>query len=203
MDDYDDAIVSKELESLPKERGFARYGTEGKDGRLNLRLTYSGDETLTDYSHMRTWIGHQLLAGGYDAYDAEGAYPLCFNPKGKVTLEDVMAVMRNRFEGTEYSPDGTGRTDMRVIGTDAALSVHVAQVHPELPADRSCVTWESTGPCVYGVFVPLSNAATSVNESYGRSQPAKDKGAFDAQAYPYYAFKELTTLCVEPDSCKV
>ena len=35
--------------------------------------------------------------------------------------------MRNRFEGTEYSPDETGRTDMRVIGTDTALSVHITQ----------------------------------------------------------------------------
>ena len=130
-------------------------------------------------------------------------YPLCFEPEGKVSLADVMAVMRNRFEGTEFAPDETGRTDIRVIGTDTALSVHVAQVYPSLPADRCCVTWESTGPCVYGVFVPMSNAATSVSKPYGRNQPAEDKGIFDTQRYPYYAFKELNTLCVEPDSCTV
>ena len=63
VDDYDEAIMSKELESLPKEKGFAEFGTKDKADKLNLRLTYSGEETLTDYSHRRTWIGHQLLAG--------------------------------------------------------------------------------------------------------------------------------------------
>ena len=37
---------------------------------------------------------------------------------------DVMKIMRNRFEGTEFSPDETGRTDIRVIGTDTANLRH-------------------------------------------------------------------------------
>ena len=98
--------------------------------------------------------------GRSDKDDRQAKYPLCFAPDEKVSLEDVMAVMRNRFEGTQYCPDDTGRTDIRVIGTDTALSVHIAQIYPDLPADMSCVTWESTGPALYGVFVPVSETVT-------------------------------------------
>ena len=45
--DYSDCILSKELESLAKDNGFAVYGENGK---LNLLATYSGDEVVTNYS---------------------------------------------------------------------------------------------------------------------------------------------------------
>ncbi len=201
VSDYSDCILSKELESLAKDKGFAVYG---EDGELNLLATYSGDEVVTNYSHMRTWIAHQLMApSAYGDYDKSALYPLCFAPDEKVSLLDVMEIMRNRYEGTEYSPDETGRTDMRVIGTDTALSVHIAQIYPELPADMSCVTWESTGPALYGVFVPISNAATSISAPYARSQTAEEAGIFDTQLYPYYRFKELNTLGVEKNAYKI
>ena len=201
VSDYSDCILSKELESLAKDSSFAVYG---ENGELNLLATYSGDEVVTNYSHMRTWIAHQLMApAAYGDYDKNALYPLCFTAEKKVSLLDVMEIMRNRYEGTEYSPDETGRTDMRVIGTDTALSVHVAQIYPDLPADMSCVTWESTGPALYGVFVPVSNAATSISAPYSRSQTADEAGVFDTQLYPYYRFKELNTLSVEKNAYKI
>ena len=194
LSDYEDAIVSPQLETLVKD-----FAVRDKDGRLNLLATYAGQEIVTDYSHMRTWIGHQLLAPtAYAAgYDKTAIYPLCFAPEKKVALTDVMEIMRNRFDGTEYNPDDTGRTDMRVIGTETALSVHIAQIYPDLPAECCCVTWESTGPAIYGVFVPVSNAVTRISEPYARNQSAAVGRVFDTELYPYYRFKELTTLCTE------
>ena len=201
LSDYEDSIVSPELVTLAEENGFAVYGREKE---LNLLASYSGDEVVTNYSHMRTWMGHKVLSpDDYGAYDKNEKYPLCFVPEDKVSLQDVMELIRNRFEGTEYCPDETGRTDMRVIGTDTALSVHIAQIYPELPANMSCVTWESTGPALYGVFVPVSNAVLSISEPYGRNQSAEEAGLFDTEQYPYYRFKELTTLGVEKNAYKI
>ena len=192
--DYEESIVSPQLETIAKD-----FAVRDKDGRLNLLATYSGREVVTDYSHLRTWIGHRLLAPTAFAagYDKAAVYPLCFTPEKKVSLTDVMEIMRNRFDGTEYSPDETGRTDVRVIGTETALSVHIAQIYPNLPAEFSCVTWESTGPAIYGVFVPVSNGVTRISEPYARNQSAAVGRVFDTTLYPYYRFKELTTLCTE------
>ena len=127
---------------------------------------------------MRSWIGHKFLSPStIGEYRADEAYPLCFAPEGKVSLQDVMELMRNRYEHTPYSPDEAGRTDMRVIGTNTVLSVHIAQIYPGLPADMSCVTWESTGPAVYGVFMPVSNAALSISQPYAKNQARRTRGS--------------------------
>ena len=199
LSDFEESITSEDLLTLPEKNGFAVYG---KDNELNLFDTYSGESLTESYCHMRTWIGHQVLAPSAfgDDYDAKARYPLCFKPDAPVSLADVCGLLRNRYEGTKYDPDETGRIDMRVIGTDTAMSVHALQVYPDVPARMACVTWESVGPAIYGVFVPISNAVNSISEAYGNNQPASEAGVFDAENYPYYAFKELTTLCVEPSN---
>ena len=200
-EDYEEYILSDNLESLAKDNGFAVYD---ENGRLNILNTYSGEEVATNYSHMRTWIGHQLLSpSSYSSYNKDDIYPLMFKADEKVSLIDAFELLRNRFEGTEYSPDETGRTDMRVIGTDTALSVHVVQIYNDLPADYSCLTWESTGPAVYGVFVPISNGATSISLPYSLNQGSDQVGVFDTNNYPYYRFKELNTLGVDSSNYKV
>ena len=196
LSDYEASIQSADLQRLAKDAGFA---VEGRDGELDLFETYSGQQMITPYNHMRTWMGHRVLSASddYATFNNDDFYPLCFEPKGKVTVRDVMELLRNRFEETEYCPDADGRTDMRVIGTETAMSVHVQQIYSDLPAEMACVTWECVGPAVYGVFVPLSNACTAPSESYNRNQPADKTMSFDTDTYPYYTFKELNTLCSE------
>ena len=202
LSDYEDNITSKDLISLAEEKGFAVHG---KNDEVNLFDTYSGKQMTSEYSHMRTWMGHQLLAPskfGSD-YSHNAMYPLCFTPDKNVSLQDVCQILRNRYEGTKYSPDETGRIDMRVIGTDTSLSAHVIQVFPDLPAEMSSISWVSCGPPVYGVFVPISNDCINVSDAYGANQPAKYEGVFDTDKYPYYVFKELCTRCVGPDNYKI
>ena len=202
LSDYEENITSKDLISLAEEKSFAVNGT---DNEINLFETYSGKEMTTEYSHMRTWIGHKILAPSkYNSnYDHNTMYPLCFSPDKDVSLQDVCQLLRNRYEGTEYSPDETGRVDVRVIGSDTTLSAHVIQVFPNLLAEMSCINWISSGPPVYGVFIPVSNDCTNVSEAYGADQPAEDKEVFDTENYPYYTFKELCTNCLGPDNYKI
>ena len=192
LDDYEEYISSEGLESVPERNGLSRYGG---NGAFNIRETYLGTANYTDYSHMRTWIGHKVLAPSkYGDYERTAQYPLVFEPDDKVSLQDVMGLLRNRYEGTKYSPDETGRRDVRVMGTDTAMSVHIGQVYPDLPPDMSSVIWECTGPCVCGVFVPVSNACTEISRDYSRNQGADREGIFDPEHYPWYAIKELNTL---------
>ena len=202
LSDYEDNITSKELISLAEKKGFAVHG---RNDEINLFETYSGKQTTRDISHMRTWIGHQILApSNFSAdYNHDASYPLCFTPDKKVSAEDVSQIYRNRYEGTKYCPDETGRIDMRVIGTDTTLSAHVIQVFPNLPKEMSCVSWISSGPPVYGVFVPISNDCINISDAYGANQPVNDKEVFDTDKYPYYVFKDLCTRCVGQDNYKI
>ena len=206
LSDYEETITSKDLAGLAEKNGFAVYGKSNrKDRELNLFDTYSGEEKTTEYSHMRTWIGHQILAPSvFDGdYDEKERYPLCFAADKKVSMEDVASLMRNRFDGTKYDPDKTGKIDMRVIGTETSSSTHALQVYPDLPASMSAVCWTSIGPLIYGAFVPVSNAVNSISEEYSANQPVEDYGVFDTERYPYFDFKALTTLCTGPENADV
>ena len=194
LSDYADCITSENLEKLAVENGFAVYG---KNGELNLLATYAGPETVEDYSHMRTWIGHKLLApSAYGDYDKNDRYPLVFTPENRVSLESVMELMRNRYEGTPYSPDETGRIDMRVIGTDTSLSVHIVHLRPELPPALAGTAWVSVAPAPYGVFVPLNILCEEPSDAYAANQPEDRIHCFESDTYPWYTFKELNTLCL-------
>lgn len=202
LSDYDDNITSKDLTGLAEKKGFAAHG---KNGEINLFNTYSGKQVTSEYSHTRTWVGHKLLAPSNftKGYNHDEMYPLCFTPDKNVSLQDVSQIMRNRYNGTVFSPDETGRIDMRVIGTDTALSTHIIQVFPNLPAEMSCVSWVSSGSAVYGVFVQISNDCVNVSEAYGANQPANETGVLDTDTYPYYTFKDLNTRCVGPNNYKI
>ena len=194
LEGYAETICSEGLESVPAAAGFAVYDASGQ---LDLSATYAAERV--SYSHMRTWIGHQVLApsvfGG--DYSATEEYPLAFRPDGKVSVIDVMELLRNRYDGTAYDPDTTGRIDMRVIGTETCMSAHIVQTHPELPADMACVLWESTASPVYGVFVPLSNLAAEASaSSYGRDVTGSND-VYDIAGHPWYACKALNALCAQ------
>jgi|GEM_PF-1675386 len=199
LSDFEEFITSKELITLAEENGFA---VRGKNNEINLFETYSGKKITMDSAHMRTWIGHQILAPSQfgEDYNKNAMYPLCFSPDKNVSLQDVCQILRNRYDGTKYSPDEVGNISVRPIGTDTALSAHVVQIFPDLPSEMSCVSWVSCGPPIYGVFVPVSNLCINVSDVYGANQPAEDKGVFDIDNYPYYVFKELCNRCIKPDS---
>ena len=202
LSDYEESITSPDLTKLPEKNGFAVIG---KNGEMNLFETYAGTKMNNDTAHMRTWEGHRLLEPSkYSSdYDHNASYPLAFSPDKKVSVQDVAHVLRDRYEGTKYSPDEAGRNDTRAIGSDETLSSHIIQVFPNLPAEMSCVSWISSGPPVYGVFVPLSNDCVNVSDVYGANQPVSEMGVYDADHYPYYLFKSLCTRCIGPDHYEV
>jgi len=194
LSDYSEQIVSENLEKLAVDNGFAVYG---RDHELNLLATYAGKEIVQDYSHRRTWIGHKVLVpSAYGDYSKEDLYPLVFTPENRVSLQAVMELMRNRYEGTPYSPDETGRIDMRVIGTDTSMSVHIVQMHPDLPPSIAGTAWICLAPAPYGVFIPLNILCSEPSEAYASNQPEDRLNQFESDIYPWFTFKELNTLCL-------
>lgn len=130
-------LHSKDLFDMPTKAGLA----VNKDGKMSLCETYSGKDRLWDYANLRTYMGHYFLnpetAGQYNTYQR---YDLFFAPLEKVNIQDVFEVFRYRYENTSYSPDETGRDDIRVIGTEAQNSVHAIQINKDAPAEVSTTT---------------------------------------------------------------
>lgn len=162
--DSQDVMHSEGLFTLAEEAGLAVYD---EDGAMNLFNTYSGTGRLANYGNRRTWMGHVLLApstaGEYDTYTN---YPLFYAPDEKVGLEDIFELFRNRFEGTQWAPDETGRVDQRVIGTETQAMSHVIQVFDGVPAEISCVSWQCMANAEHSVYLPVSGLITDTAAAY-------------------------------------
>ena len=178
---YDEVITSPKLFSLPEENGFAQY----TNGELNLFDTYAGKGRLADYSNMRTWRGHQLLAPSTAGeYNTKTKYPLLFTPDKKVSVEDVIAVFRDRYEGTPYCPEVEGSGKIRVIATETADTVHIIQVYDTLPKEMAVVTWVCLSNASYAPFIPVSNYSTELSALYANT---RDVNGYDENtAFSHY-----------------
>ncbi|MDD4080166.1 MAG: C69 family dipeptidase [Eubacteriales bacterium] len=162
--DSEGALYSPGLFKEPEKAGLAVYG---EDGRMDISRTYAG--SLSDYGNRRTWIGHKTLAPSTAGdYDINTQYDLFYTPDDKVSVKDLMALTRNRFEGTPFSPEETGRGDLRVIGTESQGTAHILQVFDGLPAALSCVGWQCLANAEHSVYLPISNVVTDTAESYKR-----------------------------------
>lgn len=157
-------ICSPNLFKLPQEKGYAKYDPNGK---MNLFNTYSGENRFTDYSHLRTWRAHKILSPStIGDYSSTTKYPLFYKPDNKVSVQQVMDFFRDRYEGTEFSPETAGRTDTRCIGTETQIRTHILQTYKDVPADMACVQWLSMSSAEFSTFVPISTCESKFDPRY-------------------------------------
>ena len=163
---------------------------EPKDGCWNLCAAYS--IPYSAYNHLRTWYGHRLLApSSAGEFDVKREYPLFYAPDRKVTLRDMMELMRSRNEGTKFCPEETGNKIFRTIGTTKQSSAHVIEIVPSFPAPLRCTVWAALANCEHSVFMPLNAAVTAVAPAYAANQTGKPRRDW---SIPGHAFRRLCAL---------
>lgn len=154
---------SKDLFKLPKKAKTAVY--QGKNMVINL--SYIGKNRLLDYSTIRTYFGHKLLAkSSAGKYDPKKNLPLFFKPDKKIGHQDIFNVYRYRYEGTKYSPEEAGRDDVRLIATEAAYSVHILEVNSKIDAHLSSTIWATMSSAEHTIFLPYNNLISKVDKKY-------------------------------------
>ena len=181
--DYDDnnIIVSANLFSLPKEKGFAVFDGGYDDKNMDLFLTYArpltySNEISIDASHMRTWRGSDLFAIDEDRVDYQTItkFKPFFTPKRKLSINDFFTYFRDDFLDILENPDpkydifrqrdAIGR--LRAVATETSYQVHVIMVHPDLPKDMAVEAWICLGNAIGAPFVPFNNSMNEFPKEY-------------------------------------
>ncbi|QIB67878.1 C69 family dipeptidase [Aminipila butyrica] len=165
----------------------ANKWTKLVDGKVHLAATFG--EPREDYSNMRTWMGHRLLAPAtVGDYKTETLYPLFYDPAKKVSALEVMDVLRNRYEGTKYDASLAGNEGLRVIGVERQSQIHVIQVKDNYPQAISALQWLAFGNSEHSVFLPNFSGITNTYKAY----------QVDGEDYnpdgAYWKFKRICTL---------
>ena len=177
-------IFSDELFSTIDELGLAVK----EDGKYHLAKSIT-DETRSDGNNMRTWIGHKVLApSSVGAYDSDTFYDLFYTPDEKVTLDDVMGIYRNRYEGTEYDADLPGNEGMRAIAVSTTPETHIVQIHDDYPTQSAAVTWVAPGGAEHSVFLPELSGITDTADAW------KTDSAIYTDNSVYWTFKQICGL---------
>ncbi|MCR4805908.1 MAG: C69 family dipeptidase [Clostridia bacterium] len=137
-----------------------------EQGRYHIAQTVDPGRR-EDFSNMRTWRGHQLLAPSTAGdYSADTFYPLLYEPDKKVSVLDVMKLFGDRYEGTPFDMMKPENDWVRPIGTPRQSCVHIIQTFDELPARACQVQWLTVGNAEHAIFVPAFSGITDTYEKY-------------------------------------
>lgn len=159
-----------------------------EDGQYNLAKSVT-DGSRSDSSNMRTWIGNKVLApSSVGDYNTDTFYELFYTPDEKVTLDDVMAIYRNRYEGTEYDADQEGNEGVRAIAVSTTPETHIIQIHDDYPTQSAAVTWLAAGGAEHSVFLPEFSGITDTADAW------KTDSATYVENSVYWAFKKICGL---------
>ena len=141
-------------------------------GQVNLAMTI-GKYPFLEKSHMRTWRGHELFApGSVQDYSETEYHELFFTPDHPVSLQEIIAVYQDEYNGTPYDLNLPGNREVyRAVGTNSQSDVHIIQVFDDLPADCCMLQWLCMGDSMYSVFVPAFSGITSTYEKYRVDTP--------------------------------
>ena len=137
-----------------------------EQGRYHLAMSIDPGKR-EDYSNLRDWRGHQLLAPSTAGeYSQDTFYPLLFDPDKPVSVIDVMKLFGDRLEGTEFDkrlPENAGK---RAIGVTRQGCVHIIQTFDELPDCTCQLQWLAMGNAEHSIFVPAFSGITDTYDKY-------------------------------------
>ncbi|HMA77153.1 MAG TPA: C69 family dipeptidase [Candidatus Krumholzibacteriaceae bacterium] len=125
-------------------------------------------------------------------------YPLWIKPDKKLSLEDVIDIMRDHYEGTEYDMtegvdagpfgtpnrwrpitwkiDGTDYTWERPVSTQQTGFSFVSQSRSHLPDPIGGLLWYGVDDTYFTCYIPLYCGISDVPESYSRGRISEFSG---------------------------
>jgi dipeptidase len=201
MDDRENFIASPDLIDYAIERGW--YNPD-EDGEFDFARAYA-DEAYhnSNSNNHRQWILAKAFNTDFavSLEEAEmGEMPVSFQPKEKISVKDMMGVLRNHYENTEldmsenhqYSPHHTPHTICRYSTHKATI----VQQRDEMPVEIGTLIWRALGQPCQSVFVPWYLGTKEIPGAYreksyhttGKSKTELVKDKATNAAFVYYHF---------------
>ena len=155
-----------------------------KDGAFDFHKAYfeerKNDET---YNYPRVWRLQHLINPSMTTTVADSgttAAPVLITPSRKLSVEDLKALERDHYNGTEHDPYANANPNepYRPISVMRCEEVHILTVRPDLPAAIGSVNYMEYGMADLGLFLPFYQGLTSVPDAYHAGEtPLNEKAA--------------------------
>ncbi|MFT4512673.1 MAG: dipeptidase [Planctomycetota bacterium] len=165
--DTDNFLLSPGLISYAEKRGWY---DKARDGAFDFATVYGGDGARKHRSNIRrAWRANNLL--GAEKIQEAWLQPTFIKPERKVSAQDLMGVLRDHYEGTEYdkslgyslsSPNANGAT---ICAGGTSFST-VFQLRSDKPKAIAAVMWIAMGRPDASIYVPWYAGITAIPQGY-------------------------------------
>ncbi|MGK0435182.1 MAG: dipeptidase [Planctomycetota bacterium] len=165
--DTDNFMLSPGLIDYAEKRGW--YDGE-RDGAFDFATVFGGDGARKHASNIRrAWRANNLL--GAKKIQEAWLQPTFIKPKRKVSTQDLMGILRDHYEGTDYdkslgyslsSPNANGAT---ICAGGTSFST-VFQLRSDKPTAIAAVMWIAMGRPDASIYVPWYAGMTAIPVGY-------------------------------------
>jgi dipeptidase len=208
FNDPENCMFSKDIfEFAHEKKYFTGLDKDFKFADVFAPLTFEG----LRFCEARVWSGFRKFNSTMDKYtdyvlgeNPENILPLYIKPDRKISVKDMMSLMRDHYEGTPldmtkdigagpfhnpyrwrpltYTVDNVEYCNERAISTQQTGFVFVAQSRNFLPNPIGGILWFGVDDAANSVFTPMYCGITKVPEPFavgnGSMMEFSDKAAF-------------------------
>jgi len=192
LNDPENCRYAPDVITFAREKGFFK----GEDKDFSFSDIYAPiDFGGARFCEARVWSGFNKVTKGMDKYldyikgeNLKNRMPLYVKPDHKLTLLEVMGLMRDYYQGTEldmtkdmgagpygcivrwrpltWKVDGVDYFNERAISTQQTGFVFVAQSRPYVPSPLGGIIWFGVDDTYSTVFTPMYTCMTRVPETF-------------------------------------
>ncbi len=191
LDDQENCLYAKDVISFAREKGYFN----GKDDNFNFASAYNPlDFGGIRYCDARVWSMFRRINKDVDKYisyikgETAERMPLWIKPDEKISVHNVMQLMRDHFEGTDldmtkgvaagaygmpyrcspltWEVDGQKYFNERPISTYQTGFSFVSQSRSHLPDEIGGVLWFGFDDTYMTVYAPMYTSITDIPYNY-------------------------------------
>jgi dipeptidase len=202
-----ETVYAYDVITVAREKGF--FDKAKKDAEFSFTAAYAPLEYGSiRFSDARVWAGFRKVNSTMDKYtpyimgQSLEAMPLWIKPDKKLSVHDVMEMMRDHYEGTPldmtqdvgagpykvpyrwrpmtWKVDGVEYVHERAISTQQTGFSFVAQSRGWLPNPIGGVLWFGLDDTYMTVYVPMYCGITKVPETFAQGHGSMTEFKWDA-----------------------
>lgn len=225
LDDPENCLYAEDVISFAREKGWYK----GKDKDFSFSDTYAPvDFGGARFCEARVWAMFLRITDGMEEYEnyakgnveydkktgyATNRMPLWVKPNKKISVHDVMNLMRDHFEGTvldmtkdigagpfdrpyrwrplTWEVDGETYCNERATATQQTGFSFVAQSRSWLPDPIGGIFWFGVDDAASSVYFPMYCGANRVPETFAEGNGSMIEWSDDAA---FWVFNQVTNL---------
>ena len=184
LNDKNNVIKSDGIEKVAKDAG----SYVAVNGKMHLAKSYAPE--FAERNRSRAYSGILQINPKAKINYNDDRFEFFQSSDKKISLQDVMGVLRNRLENTKFKPqmDGKKGDDYKYpINNENVIESHIFQIKKDLPANVGGIMWLTMASSKYSPYVPYYGNINATYDAYHVKG-----GKYDANSF-YWVSETVNT----------